>query len=340
MANEIIIAQGAALTAQTEYSALIEAFISDCDGKDSSKKTYRRALRHFFGWIQATGRSIDTMQHSDIITYRNSLLNDTDYSTLTAGNYLNAVKAFYKWARNYGHYADIASGVKQPKIANKFERQPLTATQAGRLMDSVEDSGNLRDIAIISLLMNNGLRTIEVSRADIGDIKRIGDAHILSIKGKGRDSKDRFADLSDDTFNAIAAYLNTRKGAKDSEPLFVSSSNHHAATFDADGNGTGTTARLTTRTISAIAKKYLKSIGICQTEKDSRAYTAHSLRHTFGTLMILNGVDKDNVRAEMGHSSIDTTNRYVYHAEEQLRLEKHNAYIVSDIIRRSRQASL
>lgn len=322
MTQEVVITQGQELTAQADSSVLIEAFIADCDGKESSKKTYRRALRYFFDWINRTGRSIDAMQHADIIIFRDSMMQG-DLSSLTAANYLNAVKAFYKWARDYGHYANIATGVKQPKIANKFEREPLTTGQASRLMASVEESGNLRDIAIISLLIRNGLRTIEVTRADIGDIAAVGDSHILAIKGKGRDSKDRIADLSDKTFSAICAYLNTRKGAKDSEPLFVSTSNHHATTYSADGEATGTTARLTTRTISAIAKKYLKSIGVCETEKDSRAHTAHSLRHTFGTLLILDGVDKSEVQAEMGHASIDTTRRYVYHVEEQMRLQKH-----------------
>lgn len=343
MANEVIIAQGAQLTAQTNAEILIDAFLAEYDGKESSKKTYRRALRHYFGWIASTGRSIDTMTRADIITYRAALLEPhrdakgevVTFSHLTAAGYLNAVKAFYKWARDYGHYADIAN-IKQPKVeGNKFEKEPLTAKQMQRLMEAVIDSGNLRDIAIVSLLMNNGLRTIEVSNADIRDIYRKGDAHLLAIKGKGRDGKDRDALLSEFTYRAIMDYLDTRKGAQNTEPLFVSTSNHHSRIHNSEGKETGMTARLTTRTISGIAKKYLREIGICGTELESRKYTAHSLRHTFGTQLILNGVPETAVQKFMGHKSINTTNRYVYHADEEMMLQTRYSDIVSKIAERA-----
>jgi integrase/recombinase XerD len=72
--------------------------------------------------------------------------------------------------------------------------------------------------------------------------------------------KDNFVILTDKTYQPIEEYLSSRGKVNSSEPLFTSISN----------NSKG--ERLSTRSISYIAKEGLKAIGL-----DERAFTAHSL---------------------------------------------------------------
>ena len=62
---------------------------------------------------------------------------------------------------------------------------------------------SLRDFAIVNLILRTGLRTIEVVRADVGDITFKGNRRILRVWGKGHDTKDDFVVLTDKTYLPI-----------------------------------------------------------------------------------------------------------------------------------------
>ena len=86
----------------------------------------------------------------------------------------------------------------------------------------------MRDYAIIVLMITGGLRTVEVTRANIGDIRNIGESTVLFIQGKGKIEKNDYVKLPDAVEKAIRTYLSSRKDDKsDTSPLFVSSSNNN-----------------------------------------------------------------------------------------------------------------
>ena len=162
--------------------------------------------------------------------------------------------------------------------------------------------GNLRDYAIVNLLLRTGLRCVEVVRANIDDITYKGGQRILRVWGKGRDERDNFVVLTDKAYAPIKAYLETRGSTTLKEPLFVSTSNRNQ-------NG-----RLTTRTISKICKEGFRAIGI-----DAHEYTAHSLRHTTAVMLLKNGSLAD-VQSVLRHTSPATSQIYTKSIEEELRL--------------------
>ena len=328
--NEIALQTGAGQIAAADITAdsIVEMFLAQYDGKDSSIALYRRALRQFFAWVARTGRSTQYMTQADIVAYKKGLLSGKatadgqPRSALTAACYLNAVKIFYAWLHNQNAtITNIAAGVDLPQRERKFERQPLTAQQAAQLLDEVKQNGSPRDYAIISLLLHTGMRTIEAVRADIKDMRRLGDDMVLYVQGKGKDSKNNFVPLSADTCAAIADYLNTaRPSASPDAPLFTCAGNRNK-----DG-------RLTTRTISAIARKHLDAVGLSHNfgERNSE-YTAHSFRHTYGCAMIDATGDYNVVQLLMRHASVDTTRQYVYHKDEQQRLRAAKKYNIDNI---------
>ena len=170
---------------------------------------------------------------------------------------------------------------------------------------------SLRDFAIVNLILRTGLRTIEVVRADVGDITFKGDRRVLLIWGKGHTEKDSFVVLSDKAYLPIKEYLETRKGAKAGDPLFISNSRQN--------NG----ERLTTRTISKICKDGLKGVGM-----DGREFTAHSLRHTTAVQILKQGGEITDVQRVLRHTSPVTSQIYTESIEEELRLQKSPEFLL------------
>ena len=155
----------------------------------------------------------------------------------------------------------------------------------------------------MNLLLRTGLRTIEVVRANVEDLTYKAGTRVLLVHGKGRSEKDQFVIVTDTAYQPIADYLATRPGVKAGEPLFTSASN----------NSKG--GRLTTRTVSKIAKQSLRSVGL-----DSREYTAHSLRHTAAVTIMRAGGSIEEAQHVLRHSSPATTQIYTATIKEELRL--------------------
>lgn len=77
-------------------------------------------------------------------------------------------------------------------------------------------------------MITGGLRTVEVTRANIGDIRNIGESTVLFIQGKGKIEKNDYVKLPDAVEKTIRTYLSSRKDDKsDTSPLFVSGSNNN-----------------------------------------------------------------------------------------------------------------
>ena len=183
-----------------------------------------------------------------------------------------------------------------------------------RKLNSNERAIALRNYAMINLMLRTGLRTIEVSRADVGDITTKRDRRILKVWGKGRSEKDSFVVLTEPAYLPIKEYLdNIRPYAKAAEPLFAGIGLGH------NGN------RLSTRSIQSICKEALRSIGL-----EGHEYSAHSLRHTTGTQILLNGGTMMDVQNVLRHSSPATSQIYVNTIMEDKRLDDASEQILDD----------
>jgi len=218
-------------------------------------------------------------------------------SSLTLSAYLVTVRKFFEWAEGMKFYPNIARGIKGAKRSRGFKKDSLTVPQIKNLLSNIDrtTAQGKRDFAILNLLVRTGLRTIEVSRANIEDIRQESGEAILWIQGKGRDNKDEFVLLTEESLSPIREYLNTRGMAKNQEPLFVSTSNNNRG------------ERLTTRTLSGIVKEHLREVGL-----NSGRLTAHSLRHTAITLSLLGGASIQEAQALGRHSNINTTLIYAH----------------------------
>lgn len=301
--REIVVVQGREVRVgkTDDWRGLVATFISAQDVKESSRKLYTRTLSQFFVWMEKAKKNLSTLTRQDILAYKD-YLQDEALSSLTIGSYITAVRKFYEWAEAEKFYPNIAKGIKTPRRVQAFKKQHLTDNKSSELLNHFK-SLSLRDYAIVNLILRTGLRTIEVVRADVGDITFKGERRVLRVWGKGHIEKDDFVVLSDKAYQPIKDYLATRKGVKANEPLFTSTSNNNKG------------ERLTTRTISGLCKNGLQAIGM-----DGKEFTAHSLRHTTAVAILKHGGQLTDVQSVLRHSSPVTSQIYTESVKEEMRL--------------------
>lgn len=326
MENEITISQETIAVSKgfSNVGIAIDSFILSLDAQKTTKTTYRKSLELFAGWVGETGRNFNTLSRIDILAYKDQLLKSS-HSALTVNLYLSAIRRFYKWTKQENIYPDIAKDVASVKTNKKaFRKMHLESDQGAALLDEVSTAKVIkgrsemitrrlnineqmiakRDFAMVNLMLRTGLRTIEVARADIGDITIRRDKRILKVWGKGHSEKDDFVVLTDEAYLPIQEYLSWRPGAVNDEPLFACEG------LDSKGR------RMSTRRIQAICKEGLRAIGL-----DGHEYSAHSLRHTTGTQILLNGGTMFDVQNVLRHATPATSQIYVDTIMEDKRLD-------------------
>jgi len=273
---------------------LYSRFIAYLDAKPRTVEAYSKSLRVFFTYLADNG--ISRPAREDVVAYKAELMQKHKAATVTA--YIVPVRLFFRWAAQAGLYPNIAEHIKGATITRDHKKDALTTRQIKAILQAIDTGAlaGLRDYALLALMTTCGLRTVEVMRADVGDIRTAGDSAALYIQGKGRDSKDEYVKLPATVETAIRAYLQARGKVSASSPLFASASDRN------DGE------RLTTRSISRIVKGRMRAAGL-----DSDRLTAHSLRHTAATLNLLNGGSLEETQQLLRHTNINTTMIYLHH---------------------------
>ena len=272
-------------------------FLSLLDVKEKTVDTYRKALKRLFHYFMEN--RITRPIRSDLIAFRDELKATCKASTVKT--YLTATRLFFRWLEQEGIYKNIADKIKGAKVEHGHKKDALTVDQVKDVIDTFkesDDSTAKRDYAIFVLMVTCGLRTIEVVRADLEDLRTLGSKTVLYVQGKGKDEKSEYVIITREVEKAIRSYLATRKDATDKAPLFSSTSN----------NSKG--KRLSTRTVSGLVKDSLVKTGL-----NSSRLTAHSLRHTAVTLSLLGGSTLQEARQFARHSNIATTEIYAHNLE-------------------------
>ena len=285
---------------ETSLLAMVDRFIASQDVSKPSRATYSRQLKQFTSWLLKTGKveALNTLQRQDILDYRAHLLG-LGKSANTVAGYLTSVRKFFEWLEAEKIYPNIARGVKGTRKAKGFRKDCLTQGQIREALASI-DKGSLegpRDYALFNLLVRTGIRTIEVVRAQVGDLRQQGGEAVLWVQGKGRDSKDDFVILIDETLRPLREYLSTRGNLAETDPLFASISDRN--------NGEG----LTTKSVRRIIKSILRVVNL-----NDKRLSAHSLRHTAISLSIKGGASLEKAQAMARHTDPKTTMTYFHNA--------------------------
>lgn len=294
MTTEIITVEASEIqTKKFMQAGLVDRFVRFAGVCDKSASTYKIALRQMFKYFAAN--SIVTPTREDLEIWRDSLIAEKK-SPSTVQLYLCSCKLFFRWTAQEGIFANIADHLKSKvKVSHEHKKDALTTSQAGTLIKGVKGSTvkAKRDRAILALMVSTGVRCIEVCRADVGDmVQQFGRTYLL-IQGKGHSAKDARILLPAQVEALIRDYLKARGNANDTQPLFTSTANRNFG------------SRLTTQTISKMVKAQLRAVGF-----DTPRLTAHSLRHSALTAMLIAGCELTQVQQVARHVSIVTTQIY------------------------------
>lgn len=244
----------------------------------------------------------------------------------TIAQYLRSVCQFFRWTAANGYYPDIAANIHAPKLRHdRHSKEALTAPEvlaieksiaqraqertqaaqnaqkdtAGRMQRSTEQGKRI--YAMYLLAVNAGLRTVEISRANIKDLETKGGQTWLYIWGKGRTEADQKKPIAPEVAAAVKEYLKSRTDKPTgNSPLFVSTGNRSRG------------KRIAATTISTMLKRAMQEAGF-----DSERITAHSLRHTAGTNVQEITGNLYATQLYMRHSNPATTEIYLHTETEQ-----------------------
>ncbi|MFH1089578.1 MAG: site-specific tyrosine recombinase/integron integrase [Candidatus Uhrbacteria bacterium] len=234
--------------------------------------SYLGCLKDFFGFLKTNFDKFDEFKVKEYLIG----LKDRGLSGQTMNVHLNAIKFFYE------------NIVRVPfKLNLKFSKKPnrlpvvLSREEIEQIINSI---GNEKHQLMISLSYGAGLRVSETVKLRIKDLD-LPNLQLNIRQSKG--AKDRITVMPEKLKNKILQFM---AGKEANDFLFASERG----------------GRLTERTAQIIFERALKITGI---KKDA---TFHSLRHSFATHLLENGVDVRYVQELLGHQNIRTTQIYTH----------------------------
>jgi site-specific recombinase XerD len=287
------------------FAEFLDIDVSAGDASADTLKTYTRQLYQFLQWCDRRQLNPVTIVKDDVKKYRHWMVKQQQYKPATIALKLAVVRRFYQAAVEKGLIAiNPAAGVKPPR--EKFDPAEkityLEAEEVEILFRTVPHDGSLkstRDRLILGVMALEGTRTVELHRADIASVVRQGKNLGVRVEGK---RSIRVVPLTPDLARLLVEYLHQRETSgevlKPTRPLFISTGN----------NSRG--QRITRRGIRTIVDTYLKLADLKHTP--GRTISAHSLRHTAGTLALRSGADLRQVQDLLGHSDPRTTSIYTH----------------------------
>lgn len=216
------------------------------------------------------------------------------------------INAYYRVLRAFANFC-VEEGlvgetpfrkVKEPKVPDD-QVQPLTHEQVQALVDAARRTRNPeRDVAVILLLVDTGMRISELVGLTVGDVDR--GAGQLWVTGKGNKRRSVFMGVA--ARRALWRYLEAdRHEAAAEEPLFAAVGGHCPG------------AGLTRSGAAQIVQKAGKAAVITGVR-----CSPHTLRHTFAVNFLRNGGNLIELQMIMGHEDLAVLKRYLALAQADL----------------------
>ena len=324
------------------FKTFLHKDVGEGAANSDTLKTYTCHVKQFLVWCYQSNLNPISATFNQLKEYRHWLIHQQKYQNATISLKLTILRRFYDGLREYGYVVinpalrlKPPTEVKDPAATINF----LENEEMNRLLHSlpVENTVHaLRDRLLISLMVLQGCRTVDLHRVSMGNIVKNGKNVGLRVFSKRH---TRVVPLTPDLAKLLRRYLRARRKAgeilAEETPLFISVAR----------NNEELDKPLSRRSIRRIVDKYLGETGLkelprklskktkklmgktendnllAKAEKESRfsrqnpkarKLSAHSLRHTAGTLAMRAGASLRQVQDLLGHTDPKTTMIYAH----------------------------
>ncbi|MFH1620759.1 MAG: tyrosine-type recombinase/integrase [Patescibacteria group bacterium] len=250
--------------------------------RNYSPKTVRSYLTCIREYLSSHPNAVQRCDQEELRSFLLAKYDD-DYSSQTINLYLNAIKFYYREVLRIPdtlHLRFAKRSKKLPAILSRAEIQRIFASIA-----------NSKHRILAALSYGAGLRVSEVVRLRIEDLD-LSELTVHIKQAKGR--KDRLSVIPGGLIDELKSLS---AGRVSTECLFASERG----------------GRLSERTAQIVFERALKQAGI------TKNATFHSLRHSFATHLLENGVDVRYVQELLGHQNIRTTQIYTHVTNPRLK---------------------
>lgn len=236
---------------------VVAQMFAGLDVRPNTQYEYAKRIHHFLKYLETHQLSVNSL-----LEYKRHLA-EADMAVATKNKYLTCARVFLREC--YRHsllMKDITVNVKNFEQSKKHKVEGLSEEEAKQLCEWMKSSATPRLNALLSLLLFQGFRQVEVCRLQAKDIDLASGT--IWVLGKGKDDKEKVY-LHKYTVEALKQYLKaTELQAEDY--LFTSSSRKSSS------------QGLTERGLRSIVFGVFEQLGI---EKN-----VHGLRHYFTTRLI------------------------------------------------------
>ncbi|WP_272151741.1 site-specific tyrosine recombinase/integron integrase [Tenacibaculum aiptasiae] len=261
-----------------EQRKLLNNFYLYLKGKRYSRstiQTYTFFIADFVNFY--TKVSLENLTNRDVEIFIEKVFIERNYSISSQRQFISALKIFI----NFYPYTKINNlKLERPKKSRKL---PNVLSQE-EVLNIIRCTQNLKHRAIISLIYSCGLRVSELVNLKLVDF-HIERKQLIIKNGKGR--KDRYVSLAESFLPLLSNYYNTFK----------------PSIYFVEGQKGG---KYSTESIRQFLRRSCKKAHI------NKTVTPHTLRHSYATHLLENGVDIRYIQSLLGHAKPETTMIYTH----------------------------
>lgn len=262
---------------------------------------YQVDLRQFGSWLKEEGEDLSVIDQLTLHRYNTHL--GKSYKPASIARKITALKGFLDYLTENGLLTQTLTVEDHTK---KPDRLPnvLTLEQMNAMIAAVStrNLAGKRDRAILELLYATGMRVSELTALTLD--RYYPDEQFVRVIGKG--SKERLVPFGRCARDAVDRYLSARAAAHVQPSDYVFLSSHQK--------------KMSRQAVWKIVKKYARAAGI------PFEVTPHTIRHTFATHLLENGVDLRAIQDMLGHADIGTTQIYVHLAFKDIEKQYHKLH--------------
>ena len=249
--------------------------------KERSINCYKNYVSYF---LKYQGKSPEELTCQDVRAFLLAK-KDEGLKATTLNLYNSAIRFFY---RNVLHI--LWDDITVPRMIPEHKLPTvLTVDEIDRLLDAVDD---IKYKAMFATMYSSGMRVSEVIHLHYDDISRTNmQIHVRDTKNR----MDRYTILSKRCLDILTQYW-FEKG----HPRGILFPNKFTGNY------------LTVNTLEQVMRRAVSDAGL------PKNATPHSLRHSFATHLMEQGVERQNIQALLGHRDSKSTEVYLHVSNKSL----------------------